>query len=259
MGGRGSGGPDERESQKAGGLNFRSIVCAMRMLVIGSCTGDKNVRDCPGLLTQADFDDLPRFRCREAELSAWALPARELYTGWQHRYMMNGVDAIRHRFGTSACSVKIVSAGYGLVDEEQRLVPYEATFQGQIPKWIRDRSTMLGIPSAVRNAVGGFDVVLFLLGKEYLVSIHPPLFPDTNPRLIFLTSNAELPFHPNSVVVPAGRKETRFGAGVMTLKGKMFERLASGLCSAPEMWDRLVSDDSAATVLSLIEAGQRNR
>jgi hypothetical protein len=228
------------------------------MLVIGSCTGDKNVRDCPGLLTQADFDDLSQFRRREFELSAWALPARELYTGWQHRYMMNGVDAIRHRFGTSACSVKIVSAGYGLVDAEQCLVPYEATFQGQRSKWIRDRSERLGIPTAMRNAVVGFDVVLFLLGKEYLFSIHPPLSPDINQRLIFFTSNAEIPFHPNSTIIPAGRKETRFGAGVMTLKGKMFERLATGLCSAPERWDRLVSDNSPATVLSLIEAGQRN-
>jgi hypothetical protein len=72
----------------------------MKMLVIGSCTGDKNVRDCPGLLTQADPDDSSLFQCREAELSAWALPARALYTGWQHRYMMNGVDAIRDRSAT---------------------------------------------------------------------------------------------------------------------------------------------------------------
>jgi hypothetical protein len=116
-----SGGAGRRESQNTGGVDFGSIVCAMKMLVIGSCTGDKNVRDCPGLLTQADLDDSSLFQRREAELSAWALPARELYTGLQHRCMMNGVDAIRHRFGTSACSVKIVSAGYGLVDEEQRL------------------------------------------------------------------------------------------------------------------------------------------
>jgi hypothetical protein len=44
----------------------------------------------------------------------------------------------------------------------------------------------------------------------------------------------------------------------MTLKGRMFERLASGLCSAPEMWNKLVSDNSTATVLTLIEAGQGN-
>jgi hypothetical protein len=172
--------------------------------------------------------------------------------------MMNGVGPIRHRFGTSACSVKIVSAGYGLVDEEQRLVPYEATFQGQRPKWIRGRSKTLGIANAVRKAAVGRDVVLFLLGKEYLVSIQPPLFPYIDQRLIFFTSNAQLPFHPNSTIVPAGRKGPRFGAGVMTLKGKMFERLACGLCSASEMWDRLVSDDSGATALALIEARQGN-
>ena len=230
----------------------------MKMLVIGSCTGDKNIRDCPGLLTQADFDDPSLFRRWEAELSAWALPARELYVGWQHRYMMNGVDAIRHRFGESACTVKIISAGYGLVDEEQPLVPYEATFRSKPPKWIQQRSETLGIPRAVRKAVIGHDLVLFLLGKEYLSSIHPPLSPEVNQRFIFFTSKVELPFHPNSTLVPAGRKETRFGAGFMSLKGKMVERLASGLCGAPEMWDKLVSDSTSETVLALIEAGQRN-
>jgi hypothetical protein len=142
---------------------------------------------------------------------------------------------------------------------EQPLVPYEATFQGQRSKWIRERSETLGIPTAVRNAVVGFDVVLFLLGKEYLVSIHPPLPPEIDQRLIFFTSNADLPFHPNSTIVPSGRKETRFGAGTMTLKGKMFERLASGLCSAPDMWNKLASDNSSATVLSLIEAELGNQ
>jgi hypothetical protein len=103
--------------------------------------------------------------------------------------MMKGVEAIRHRFGTSACSVKIISAGYGLIDEEHRIVPYEATFQGHRPKWIRDRSETLGIPTAVRKAVVGHDVVLFLLGKEYLLSItqHPSAtFSGWQPAVRFL-------------------------------------------------------------------------
>jgi hypothetical protein len=57
-----SGGAGRRESQNTGGVDFGSIVCAMKMLVIGSCTGDKNVRDCPGLLTQADLDDSSLFQ-----------------------------------------------------------------------------------------------------------------------------------------------------------------------------------------------------
>jgi hypothetical protein len=184
------------------------------------------------------------FQRREAELSAWALPARELYTGWQHRYMMKGVKAIRRRFGSSACSVKIVSASYGLVDEEQRLVPYEATFQGKRPKWIREQSNRLGIPTAARKAVIGYDVVLFLLGKEYMISTHPALAPELNQRFVFFTSNVGLAFHSNSTIVPAGRQEaTRFGAATVALKGKMFKLFALGLCGAPEMWGKLISDN----------------
>lgn len=237
-------------------MDFWAIVCAMRMLVIGSCTGQKNVRDCPDVLSQADFDDPSCLRQREAELSEWALPARDLYTGWQHRYMMNGVRALRESFGLSACSVKIISAGYGLADEEQVLTPYEATFQGESPEWVRQRSEMLGIPRDVRRKIVEYELVCFLLGMEYLISVNLPLAPSGNQRLIFFTSKAQLPFHPDSVIVPAGRNETRFGAGLVALKGKMFERFARGLCSAPEMWAKVHADQTPSTVLALIGNGQ---
>lgn len=230
----------------------------MKLLVIGSCTNAKEIRNCPRLLTQADFDDLSALQRREAELSAWALPASELYTGWQHRYMMKGVKALRGRFGSSACSVKIVSAGYGLVDEEQRLVPYEATFHGKPPRWIHEQSSRLGIPTAICKAVIGYDAVMFLLGKDYLISTHPPLVPATKQRFIFLTSEVGPAFHLNSTIVPAGPKEVRFGSGITALKGKMFELLALGLCGAPEMWSKLLSDSTECAALALIEAGHKN-
>jgi hypothetical protein len=237
-------------------VDFRAVMCNAKMLVVGSCTGEKNVRECPDVLTQADFDDLSRLKRREAELSQWALPAKDLYIGWQHRYMMNGVRAIRERFGAPACCVKIISAGYGLVDEDQPLVPYEATFQKQRAAWIRARAEALGIPQAVRNSCLGHDLAVFLLGKEYLHSTDLPIAPQNNQRLVFFTSNVDFEFHPDTVIVPAGRKETRFGAGLVALKGKMFERFSAGLCDAPEMWESLQSDLSASTVLTLIEAGQ---
>jgi hypothetical protein len=98
--------------------------------------------------------------------------------------------------------------------------------------------------------------VVFLLGKEYLQCIGLPIAPEINQRLVFFTSNVEFQFHHDAVIVPAGRNETRFGAGIVALKGKMFERFAAGLCSAPEMWGRLQSDRSPSTVLALIEPGQ---
>jgi hypothetical protein len=82
-------------------MKHKYISCdLMELLVVGSCTGEKNVRDCPYLLTEADFDEPSALLRREAELGRWALPAVRLYTGWQHRYMMMGINAIRERFGS---------------------------------------------------------------------------------------------------------------------------------------------------------------
>ena len=39
--------------------------------------GDKDVRDCPGLLTQANFDDPSLFHRHETELFAWELTGEE--------------------------------------------------------------------------------------------------------------------------------------------------------------------------------------
>lgn len=229
----------------------------MKLLVVGSCTGEKEVRDCPSLLREADFDDPVALLYREAELSRWALPAARLYTGWQHRYMMKGVNAIRQRFGPAACALKIVSAGYGLVDEDRSLVPYEATFQRRRPRWIRERAQRLGIPQSLQQAIRDFEAVIFLLGKEYLIAVHPPsLAPAQTQRLIFLASNAKLPFHPNATAVPAGLEATQFGAGLVALKGKMFELFAYGLCGRPDDWNTLLSDPTAETFLNLVEAGR---
>jgi hypothetical protein len=228
----------------------------MELLVVGSCTGEKDVGDCPYLLKETDFDDPSALLRREAELGRWALPAARLYTGWQHRYMMMGVNAIRQRFGSAACAVKIISAGYGLVGEDRSLVPYEATFQGKRASWISERAQSLGIPHGLRQAIRGFEAVIFLLGKEYLLSTHPPVVPDATQRLIFLAPNAKLPFHPNATIVPAGLEETRFGAGLVALKGKMFELFAYGLCGRPEPWNEVLNDPTAETFLRLVEAGR---
>ena len=122
---------------------------------------------------------------------------------------------------------------------------------------LRERAQRLGIPQAVRQAIRDFEAVIFLLGKEYLLSTHPPVIPGLNQRLIFLAPNAKLPFHQNSTIVPAGLEETRFGAGLVALKGKMFELFAYGLCGRPEAWSEVLTDPTAATFLRLVEAGRR--
>jgi len=230
----------------------------MDLLVISSCTKEKAVRNCPTPLTEADFIDQYRLHRREAELAQWMRPAARMYTGDQHRYLMNGIGLLRSSFGQSACSLRIVSAGYGLIEEECPIVPYETTFKKKGRQWIRERTEQLGIPHAVRVAIRKHRCVIFLLGNEYLLSIRLPLEPVSGQRLLFFTSNTQLPFDPASIIIPAGKHETRYGAGYSALKGKMFEHLAAGLSGNPKMWERLCRDDTPGTGTSLIEAGQRN-
>jgi hypothetical protein len=169
-----------------------------------------------------------------------------------------GVNAIRRRFGSAACALKIVSAGYGLVDEDRSLVPYEATYQRKRPRWISERAQRLGIPQALRQAIRDFEVVVFLLGKEYLIAVHPPsLVPARNQRVIFLAPRTSLPSCPDATIVPAGLEETRYGAGLVALEGKMFELFAYGLCSRPDGWNEVVTDLTAEPFLRLVEVGWR--
>jgi len=230
--------------------------CNMNLLVIGSCTGEKDSRNCPSPLTEADFEDPALLRRREAELAPWALPALRLYTGRQHRYIMSGVELLRARFGLSACSVKIISAGYGLVAEDRLLVPYEATFQKKGTGWICRRARQLGIPEAVREAAHGHECVMFLLGEKYLFSIQPLPHPSLDQRFIFFSSASSLALSPELTIIPAGNTERRFGAVLTALKGKMFELFAAGLCLRPELWGQVLSDGSSRTVMRLIEIGQ---
>lgn len=229
----------------------------MNLLVVGSCTKDKDKRDCPYELTERDFDDPVLLRPREAELARWALPAVRMYTGWQHRYMMNGIDMLRRTFGSASCSLKIISAGYGVIEEQRSIVPYEATFHGKPLDWVRKRAEQLGIPQAIRAAVEGFHCVVFLLGKEYLVSVRPPMQPSPGQRFVFFTSHRTMPFPREAIIVSAGRAELHYGAGYAAIKGKIFEHFATGLCRQPEAWESVFSDSTPRTVIDLIEAGQR--
>jgi len=191
-------------------------------------------------------------------LAQWALRASDLYTGWQHRDMMTGVNALRQRFGAECCSVKIISAGYGLVDEGRTLVPYNATFQHKRPKWIQERAQRLGIPQDLRQTIQNFEIVLFLLGKEYLLSTHPPLVPAPKQRFVFLTSQRDIPMHSSSTIISAGDNETRAFHTIATrLKGKMFELFAYGLCGKPDMWNEVLADPTPAAFLRLVEVGRR--
>src|SRR5690242_13610196 len=104
----------------------------MKIQVITSCTGEKR-HSAANQLVQEDFrhlHDSALFKAREESLSDLALPAEDLYTGQQQTRLMGGVRKIRKSFGEDAINIWILSAGYGLIPSNRKIVPYECTFQG---------------------------------------------------------------------------------------------------------------------------------
>ncbi|HCW51134.1 MAG TPA: hypothetical protein DGR79_03570 [Clostridiales bacterium] len=229
-----------------------------RILVVSSCTAKKADEGCPSPLSIEDFRDAAQLRDGEARLSGWRLPAVDMYTGPQHLHVRDGVDALRRRLGPGAVSLKIISAGYGLLDEDTPVVPYEVTFNTMSRSEARAWARHLRIPHDVRRACGGYDLVIFLLGSRYLDALDPPIATAPGQRLIFLAKPSDAPrlVGPGVTVVPAGKAETRYGAGLVALKGWMFRLFASAVARTGEaLLEDVMRDDTPGAFLRALELG----
>ncbi|MBN2191177.1 MAG: hypothetical protein JW751_00025 [Polyangiaceae bacterium] len=206
----------------------------MKILLITSCTGEKAV-DHPQALTMEDFRQGPEHvRQRERELADVLMPARDLYTGQQHVRLMRGVRAFEEAHPTNGAGptleLQILSAGYGLVPDEQELAPYEATFNGMKAKELRAWADALSVPEGIRAILAQpFDLCLLLLGDGYLKAC--ALGEDVRlggPTIAFCGSRSAkaLPDLPGIVAVPLTNQDAkRFRCPLISLKGELAARL----------------------------------
>jgi len=137
--------------------------------ILTSCTGRK-ARASRDALSWEDFREGDEYiRIRERELEEEMLPARKMYTGRQHEHLMKGVKILRESEEEVSIDVSILSAGYGVVNEERMVAPYDLTFsemnRRKARRWARERE----IPSDVRATFRrDADLHIVLLGNAYL-------------------------------------------------------------------------------------------
>ncbi|MEZ5325788.1 MAG: tRNA-guanine transglycosylase DpdA [Verrucomicrobiales bacterium] len=207
----------------------------MRILILTSCTGEKHV-SCENQLTLEDFRaGGEHLKAREKELAEHLAPAGLLYSGQQHVRLMRGVDAVRGQKDSGiTIDLKVLSAGYGIVDEGKKIAPYEATFTGMKSKEVRDWGQQLGVPEDFSKLMAGsYDFVLVLLGDLYLGACNvtdKTIF--ASPTVLFCgTATAKkLPTLENLKIVPISNPEAkRFSCGLVALKGELAHRICSGL------------------------------
>ncbi len=202
----------------------------MKILVITSCTGLKKHKPL-NQLKYEDFASPERLRRRTAELKDFKEPAAKMYTGRQHQPLMAGLKQLREIHDQTVADLHIISAGYGLLSENDVIVPYNVTFQELKKKEILERSDNLQIHGQVETLIEGYDLVFYLLGKEYVQALQLPFkIPDTITQ-IFLAApswkNIFSGFLPDIHVVCAGDDLANQldGATRYNLKGFVFKRL----------------------------------
>ena len=236
-----------------------SLTC----LVIGSCTGKKDDSNCPDelKLSETDFNSAVNLARAERKSRAWLKPAGEMYKGPQHTLMMKEITRLREGLKEASFDVAVVSAGYGLISERQLIAPYDITFKNKGLRYARARGRFLQIPTKTRELVAKYEIVFFLLGKEYLASLGGPPEPARGQKFVYFGTAAERfrSPHSNMITLPAAQPEaTRYkGAGVTGIKGQMFDLLSQGITTHPIRLKSLVSDRTSTTILGLINGASK--
>ena len=142
----------------------------LRILVIGSC-GKKKLNQStisPTCEDLASIDDIRIWREKSSYLTA---RVRDLYTGNQNRELVKGVDLLR-QIENIEVKFSIISAGFGLVGENDSLPTYDCSFSSMKKSQIQDRAEWLDIPSDFEKLItSGYDLVYLALGKNYFLTL----------------------------------------------------------------------------------------
>lgn len=229
------------------------------VLVIDQCSGSKDV---PDDATEFELDELEGVSKEQllARDNVPGIAARDLYTGRQQKNVTEAVRALR-RDGVNVDRY-FISAGFGLVGEDEQLPPYEVTFSGMNVSEIRERSRQLDIKRDVTQLLtdAEYDVVFFTLGKDYYKSIDIDeavrKIPSNRIGVVF---NRDLvnDQYMNIVSVPARTEDAkRHGTIVIGLKGLYLKNFALNLPGEkvlrPEIISKLcrTTDDTQQTLLT---------
>ena len=207
----------------------------MKILVITPCTARKK-HEPPNQLQPRNFATPGLLRMRTQQLRMYETPAAQMYTGNGHLRLMNGVRNLRRTFGPDVVDVYIISPGYGLLNEDDPIVPYDYTFDGHTQEEIRQRSRRLEIHEKIERLLSSYDLVLFLLSDDYVTACLLPFSVPNSTQIFLVAPSLEHTICANGLyihAVCAGEElvDQIDGATNRNLKGVVFERLCKVACN----------------------------
>lgn len=201
----------------------------MKLLVIDQCSGRKDYPDSAESYDAEAIDGstLETLRTRDETVST---PAVDLYTGRQQQYIDAAIDRLEARAGDSVDRY-FISAGFGVVDEDERLPPYDVTFTDYSAGEVGERASDLGIEEDLLTLLDSeYDIVFLALGSNYYRTFDLPTVlasaPSDTLTVCFNRESEAAPFD-NAVVLPARTEQAKEqGTIVVALKGKYLQNFA---------------------------------
>lgn len=209
----------------------------MRILIVDQCSGQKSYPkestvcdietiDASTLSSLLDRPDLP------------GIEARDLYTGRQQQHVSEAVRVLRA--ADFEVNRVFISAGFGVVDEDTRLPPYDVTFKEMGRKEINDRSRHLGIPDDVFEFVSAnppYDIVFLPLGADYYQALDLDRLIGGCPSsttLVLFNQESVAAKTPNVISIPARTEQAKeYGEITVALKGEYLRRFARRATNSP--------------------------
>lgn len=209
----------------------------MKILVISSCTKEKKFK----IQNQANAEELDNPETREiktAELWKYRTPALEMYTGDQHKFLIEGLNKLWDKYGNKFIDLYIVSAGYGLISANELIIPYEVTFSFMGINKIINRSKKLQIKEKCETLIKNYDLIFYLLGAEYIRALRLPFNLSEKIIQIFFIGPSHkklIPVQENNFIIESGNKEAKlFHIKTLALKGYMFKKICENILNYGE-------------------------
>jgi hypothetical protein len=189
-----------------------------------------------------------------------------MYRGTQHLRLMEGVNLLREKFGQEIIDVAIISAGYGLITETTKIVPYEVTFNNKSVAEINEISSFLNIHEGVEELIANYDVIFVLLSKNYLISLQLPIITKPEQMLFFFCSQETLTYlkglKGKIFGFPLSNQSAKYYQyGLVGLKGFLFKKFAQAVSynqdllsiflAHPEQFSEIISNNQTQIELNL--------
>ncbi len=196
----------------------------LKVLVLTSCNGERKYNP-ENIARTKDLDDIQSRNKKEEELKDYKINAIDMFISTQNKIIVDSIIYLDK--SQSIIDLCYVSSGYGLLNYNDPVIPYDVNLSALSMNDLDKRSDFLRVHEEVYYKAKNYDLVFFLLGYEYLRFLKLPLDLGENTKKIFFISPSDekvLPENYQMEIVKTGNEEaSKFDITPSELKGFIFK------------------------------------